>query len=428
MRQRIGKTGIITVAWLRLTATRLVDYLAHSDSAKRPIPWRMLVRTAFPLWLITRLMALVITYLSQTMLRADIAQSPCKGCVLSLDSIINSWRLWDGGFFARILTQGYDSHQPIEAAFWPLYPLLSKPFELLLGPGRWQIALLVTSNLATLAVFVLLGALATQEDEALGAARRAMLILSAAPLALFLIATYSDSLFLAFAVATLLCARRGQWRAAALWAFLAALTRPTGVILVLPLLWEYGRQQPWPTSWRALRIWLLTAVLLVVNVPLAIGLYSASCQLVYHDPLAWLHAEAMFMHQAMLPWDALGYAWGQFTHLTPGSFQQARVLVDDIPLAFVLVCTLVTFRRIPVSYSLYLAGLLLMILTSPIIGVSFPHAFVSAGRYLLAAIPVYLILARMMKRFPWLDALLIGGGFAVQSLLIAFVVTGGWLV
>lgn len=405
-------------------------FLAYSDTPRRPIPWRMLLRTALPLWLFTRLFALALTYLSWTLLRASVTQSPCRSnCAVSLNSIVNVWRLWDGGFYSQILLHGYDPHKPINAAFWPLYPLLAKPFEIVLGPGRWQIALLLVSNLATLAVFVLLGALAVQEDGALDNARRVILLLAAAPLAFFLIAAYSDSLFLAFALAALLCARRGQWRPVVFWAFLAAITHPTGIILILPLLWEVGRQTGWQSiRWRTLRAWLPLAALLVGSVFYAVALYSIYCLAVYHDPLAWMHAEARFFHAPMTPWDALGYAWRQFWRLTPGSFQQARVLVDDIPLLFVLGFTLVTIRRIPASYSLYLAGLLLLILTSPVVGAGFPHAFVSAGRYLLAAFPVYLTLAQWCKRYPWLETVLVSGGFAVQALLVAFVLNGGWLV
>jgi hypothetical protein len=94
----------------------------------------------------------------------------------------------------------------------------------------------------------------------------------------------------------------------------------------------------------------------------------------------------------------------------------------------VLGFTPATIRRIPAAYSLYLAGLLLLCLSSPVVGADFPLAFVSVGRYLLAAIPVYLALSRIMRRYPWLDTLLIGGGFALQALLIAFVLNGGWLV
>ncbi|HET8909124.1 MAG TPA: hypothetical protein VFN11_19385 [Ktedonobacterales bacterium] len=33
-----------------------------------------------------------------------------------------------------------------------------------------------------------------------------------------------------------------------------------------------------------------------------------------------------------------------------------------------------------------------------------------------------------MRRFPWLESVLVGDGFALQALLTAFVLTGGWLV
>jgi Gpi18-like mannosyltransferase len=413
------------LAWAGGRVRWVIAWFAAGAHAAPPLPWRALFKLALPLWLATRLLALLITYFSQTLLRASVIQSPRPGAI-TLDSLVNSWRLWDGGFYGHLVRVGYT--RPIDADFWPLYPLLSKPFELLLGDDRWQISLLITSNVATLLAFVALGALAVQEDETIGAASRAMRLLAAAPLAFFLSAAYSDSLFLALATAMLLCARRGQWRAAALWAFLAALSRPVGIILIAPLLWEYARQAKLAMNWRRLNAWLPTFVLLAGAVPAAIVLFSLYCFRIYSDPVAWIHAEALFNHRAMPPWSAVGYAWQQFWHLQPASFQQARVLVDYAPLVFVAGFTVITIRRIPASFSLYLVVLLLVCIMSPVVGAQFPEAFVSAGRYLLAAVPVYLILARAIRRAPWLDALLVGGGFAMQALLMAFVLTGGWLV
>jgi hypothetical protein len=301
-----------------------------------------------------------------------------------------------------------------------------------------------------------------------------MLLLAAAPLAFFLIGAYSDSLFLALACAALFTARRGQWRAAFLWTFLAALTRPVGVALVAPLVWEYGRQSGLAPMvgaiiavWRRWRIgglrrswgvWRLLAVriaglcLVALAAPLAIGVFSLVCWRAYGDPLAWAHAERLFMHTTMAPWSSLRYAWQQFWSLRPASFEQARVLVDATPLLFALLMTLlalvalavgrwlhgrgwqVSWARwlgivgLPVSFVLYLLGLLLICLMTPIVGSQFPEAFVSVGRYLLAAIPLYLVVGRVWQRAPWLETALIGGGFALQALLMAFVLTGGWLV
>lgn len=401
-----------------------------------PLPWRALVRSGAILWLVTRTLALVETYLAQTLLRPAVAQSP-QHYPPSLTSMINSWRLWDGGFFRAILWHGYS--RPADASTWPLYPLLAKPLELVLGPERWQVSLLLVSNLAALAAFILLGALAVQEEETLGAAHRAMQLLAAAPLALFLTAAYTESLFLALAIATLLCARRGAWWWAALWAFLAALTRPVGFILVAPLVVEYARQLQLAgeegAHWRDPRIWLQhwsrwRQVLVVgASVPAAVGSFSLFNGWRYGDPLAWIHEESLYGHVFMWPWQTLGFAWRQFTTLTPASFQQGRVLLDLVPLLAILLFTLATIRRIPLAYTLYLAGLLLACTTSPIVGELFPDALPSVGRYLLPAAPVVtLVLAHAMKRYPWLETPLIGGGFALQALLVAFVINGGWLV
>ncbi len=81
-----------------------------------------------------------------------------------------------------------------------------------------------------------------------------------------------------------------------------------------------------------------------------------------------------------------------------------------------------------IECSLLLIGFLLVCITVPVVGTQFPEAFVSAGRYLLPAIPVYLVVMRQIRRFPWLESVLLGGGFALQGLLTAFVLTSGWLV
>lgn len=163
-------------------------------------------------------------------------------------------------------------------------------------------------------------------------------------------------------------------------------------------------------------------------VPLAVALFSLFCWHVYGDPLAWLHREVAFGHRAMAPWSAIALAWQQFTQFAPASFQQSRNLIDDGALAFVLVFTVVTLRHIPASFTLLLVGLLLVGTTAPILGTQFPEVFPSLGRYLLPAVPLYLGLARLLQRFPWLETPLIGGGFALQALLVAFVLNGGWLV
>ena len=52
----------------------------------------------------------------------------------------------------------------------------------------------------------------------------------------------------------------------------------------------------------------------------------------------------------------------------------------------------------------------------------------AAGRYLLPAMPLFLLLGRWVRRWPTLDTLLIGGGFALQAIFTAYFLTGGYVI
>ena len=69
---------------------------------------------------------------------------------------------------------------------------------------------------------------------------RTLRLVAAYPMAFFLAAAYTEGIFLAFAIFCLYFLRRGFWYGAAICAFCATLTRFTGIVLLLPMIWEYG--------------------------------------------------------------------------------------------------------------------------------------------------------------------------------------------
>jgi hypothetical protein len=54
--------------------------------------------------------------------------------------------------------------------------------------------------------------------------------------------------------------------------------------------------------------------------------------------------------------------------------------------------------------------------------------FNGEGRYVMAAVPLFLLLGRWMVRRPWLEMLVVGGGFMLQALFLGFFLRGGWVV
>src|SRR5438876_2917439 len=137
------------------------------------------------------------------------------------------WARWDSVFFVRIAQHGYDK---ASAAFGPLYPGLVSALGHVFF-GHYVLAGIVVSLAAAFGSFVLLHRIA---EERLGAdgAWRALLYLAVFPMALFLQAVYSESLYLLLALAAFAFAERGRFAAAGVTTGLAVLTRIVGVALL----------------------------------------------------------------------------------------------------------------------------------------------------------------------------------------------------
>jgi len=70
-------------------------------------------------------------------------------------------------------------------------------------------------------------------------------------------------------------------------------------------------------------------------------------------------------------------------------------------------------------------GLLALCMMSPIAIAQ--DVYISAGRYLLAAAPLFLLLGQWSRR-PWLDTLLVSAGFLVQGALAVQFLSGYWII
>ena len=389
---------------------------------RRDLPWRSIIAQASAIWLATRLAYLGFTYFA---ILFSSGSRKLSGASISPDQLLNSWAHWDGLWYIRIATQGYYDVQ--SAAFFPLYPLLIHLVTLVLGQSHVVVAALLISNLGTLGAFIGFALLAANEEGGSEASWRALRMLVAYPLALFLIAPYTEGLFLAFVVAALFCARRGVWRWAALWALLAGLTRPTGVALVLPLLWEYGRQHDWwrraawsNGEWRKrLRLVTLAQGIMVVGaVPAALVLYALYCWVHLGHPLAIINAQHTYWGHKNMPFgQGLFLGISDFLATPALSDLQAQQLVNLAPPIVFILLALVGMRRTPLAFTLYTFGIIYLSLASPIGTPGAHNTLNSVGRYLVVAAPIFLLLGSWIKRRPWLDMLLTSGGFLIQAML-----------
>lgn len=326
---------------------------------------------------------------------------------------------WDAVWYLTIAHDGYGSpgDHP-QAAFYPLYPLLMRIVGWLVGSPL--LAGILISLVCLLAALVLLHRLATIE---LGArdARGTVLLVAFFPTALFLSAVYSESLFLLLSVGAFLAARQGRWAWAGALGALAALTRNSGVLLLVPLLllFLYGPRADRATvpaadpalagrrvRWRP-RHPLTPQALWLALVPAGLALYLGWCWLALDDPLAPFGAQQLWLRH----FEPLGAATGgveaawlglrQLVHGAPepryftenggDPFEvagQSLMLLGF--LVFALVALVGVLRRLPIAYGAYVAVALAIALSYPVDA----QPLISLPRYLVVLFPLQMWLAR----------------------------------
>jgi hypothetical protein len=310
--------------------------------------------------------------------------------------------IWDGRWYQIIAEHGYllVPQNQSDPAFFPLLPILLRTLHgtgLSYGTGGLLIA--NASFLIGLLAFYELGRVYLSEADA----RRAALYATIAPLGFVFSMVYPESL--AFAAVSLagICAVRGRWLGALSFGAVAALTRPQGALIAIPLAAiAYS-------GWRSLssrdRARAVAAVLAPVAALVAISLYFWS-QL--GDPLAWSVAEKAWGRSFALtspPHAVLELATSPFHHKT--------WLVRDAAFCVVYIAAILVARRAGIPLGWVAMGLLVVLL--PIASGS----FTSDGRFGLLALPVYWG-AAVLGRRPWVHRTLL---VVCPVLLVAGVVT-----
>ena len=165
------------------------------------------------------------------------------------------WRAWDALWYERMLTLGWGHIAPESYRFFPGYPLAAEPLSHIFGS---LLALFAVTWLTALAGIALAGELTKRVtgDESL--ALRVMILTGLFPAAMALVLPYSEGLALTLVAATLLALLDQRWEWVAALSLLASVVRPTGVLLVVPVVIELWRA--WPNGTSRSRAAMLSAV------------------------------------------------------------------------------------------------------------------------------------------------------------------------
>jgi hypothetical protein len=306
------------------------------------------------------------------------------------------WARWDSDFFLRIAEDGYDR---ASAAFHPLYPalvaVLGRAFF-----GHYLLAGVVISLLAALGSFLLLHRIA---EERLGAegARRTVLYFAVFPMALFLQAVYSESLFLLLVLASFVLAERQRFAAAGIVAGLAILARAAGLALLPALALLAWRHRD--------RLRALAGVALAIPVA---AIYPLVLWEQVGDPWAFTDAQDRWHRHfsAAGPlggiWDGLVAGWHGLEQFVVGhgtnvaGVDPMHAAAENVQaLGFLIlfaVLAVVAWRRFGAAYGLFAVVSLAIPLSYP----SDRWPLLSLPRFGLVIFPLFLALAALTAGRP----------------------------
>ena len=311
------------------------------------------------------------------------------------NALLGVWQRRDTIWYTKIAMRGYAQGDGT-TVFFPLYPILMR----LAGKvflGNYLLGGIIVSNVAYFLTLIALYKLTQLEFDSQVAAR-AVVYLSVFPTAFFFLSAYTESLFLLFAVSSFYYARRGKWLVASIMGLIAALTKQFGLLLFFPLLYEYMVEREFKLS--SVRCNVLFVFLIPMGT-LAFLLFRHFCV----GDVLWIvetYRTEWGVH-ASWPWnnifDSLMAIFDtvRFPPLNLEDTLVRRIFYNSFDLACVglfVLLSLVSLRRLRLSYGLYMVSVLFVALTQ-----SFrpPYPIAALPRYGLVLFPGFMVLGTMVK-------------------------------
>jgi hypothetical protein len=389
--------------------------------------------------------------------------------------LLEPWANWDGVWFIRIAAAGYHSHA-FSQAYFPLYPLAVRVVAPLAG-DFYVVAGVVVSLACYAAAMVVLYRLAADECGS-RVALWSVVFISVFPTAFFFQAVYSESMFLLLTLLSFSAGRRGRWWIAGVAGLLAALTRSSGLLLLLPLgvmWWEQRRgaplrlpggpalapelapgaapraesaratgsasaagTAPGARSAAAPRRPSVLSLGWLLLVPAGLGIYMAYLWRAFSDPFLFSAVQDFWGRRSSLPpvavWDGAvaaydGVRWlvlhgvgAVFSgpHTVSGGLQSDVIAnpLEFLALLTAVVLVVVCWRKLPAAYTVYgLAALLF-----PLLYPTTARPLDSLPRFLAVVFPLFIALAAGVVERPvwrWTVVALFGSLLVLATVLFA---------
>ena len=303
----------------------------------------------------------------------------------SLSRWFEIWDQWDFGYYQKIAEFGYEAMDS-SLAFYPLFPWLLRFVASI--SGSYLAAGLIVSGIASIVAAVLLRRL-VQRDYNSGVALRTVWFFLIFPTAYFLHVGYSESLFLALALACITAARINRWGLAGMLGALCWLTRAAGVVLVTALTVEAAQQYSIKRRWNPRWLW-------IALVPTGFAVYLLINWQVTGDALTFLRIrKASFEQSFALPsagiWKAIHAHYPTPNEAETSGVQELAFLVLG------LICTIISWIKLRPIYAVWMTGNWILF--------SSVNYLRSTPRYTLTMFPIFVLFGLLSQNRFWAGVL-----------------------
>ncbi len=364
---------------------------------------------------LTRGLLVLTGYLAPLFLPLSYNPDPAaiaRGWIFTPYRLLDMWFRWDAGWYSTIINEGYrmveDVYTTSNLAFFPVYPLLVKlllaPFPPEMMTNSLMIAVgIILSNVMLLGALFLLYKLTLlvfkPTEKSTQIAQLAVWLLLVFPASFFLSSFYTESSFLFFSLLSFYLAKKRRWGWASLAAAVTGATRVVGIMIALPLLWEYLDSIDWKLKN------LKGSVLWFGLVPLGILLFFSYLYYLTGDFLAAVKVQS---------------AWGRRTSnplrsfLSPAAYWPLVTEIDQVSILAVIASSIgLMLHKLGALLPLGIYSLLLIMPTL------FTGTLDSATRFTAVIFPIFMYGGWLLNKWDkkWVNRLLLGVLMGLQLIL-----------
>lgn len=351
--------------------------------------------------------------------------------------LIYPWSNFDGVHYLAIASRGYLN----EGRFLPLFPML---IRLLILPLTliWKVkpyghlvfwtSFLLSNSFFILSLIYLKKLLKLDYKEKV--VNKIILLLLLFPTSFFFVTIYTESLFLLLTTLTLYFARKRKWYTATIFSMLLSITRLPGVLILIPLLYEYITLELKikieitklrKVTKEIFSIKNIIKLFKFILIPLPLIIYAIFNYYKWQDPLYFIHAHGALgnsraVNFMVFPLITIYRYIKIFLTVSTKQYEFWVALIEFLSLIVALTgITFAYLKKVRPSYLLYsIAIISLPLLSGTLTG--FP-------RYLLLSFPIFIGITLQINKNKWLWKILLISSLISQAIFL-MLFSRGWFI